>query len=129
MKAVNLSSPPVGPARSIDDVIDLLKDRLENDPPAPGAWLIGYGYDESLLAGQRHPTRDDLDRVSTSVPIALLHVSVHLAAVNSAGLQVAGLSEETQDPPGGVIRRRPGTLEPNGVLETFARGRSAYAAD
>jgi predicted amidohydrolase YtcJ len=116
----NLSSPPVGTVNSIDDIVNLLKVRLAEDPPAPGEWLIGFGYDESLLAEQRHPTRDDLDRVSTEVPIALVHVSVHLAAANSAALNAANLSAKSENPPGGVIRRRPGSDEPNGVLEETA---------
>jgi len=116
----NLSSPPVGTVNSIDDIVNLLKVRLAEDPPAPGDWLIGFGYDESLLAEQRHPTRDDLDRVSTEVPIALVHVSVHLATANSAALNAANLSAESENPPGGVIRRRPGSDEPNGVLEETA---------
>lgn len=117
---VDLSSPPVGTARSIDDIVELLKARLAEDPPAQGEWLIGFGYDESLLAEQRHPTRDDLDRVSTEVPIALVHVSVHLAAANSPALSAAGLSAESENPAGGVIRRRASSNEPNGVLEETA---------
>lgn len=117
---VNVSSPPVGTARTIDDIAELLKARLADNPPEPGQWLIGYGYDESLLAEQRHPTREDLDRISTEVPIALVHVSVHLAAVNSAALSAAGLSAASEDPPGGVIRRQQGSSEPSGVLEESA---------
>ena len=117
---VNLSSPPVGPVKNMDDIVRLLGERIaERDPPA-GEWLFGYGYDDSLLAERRHPTRDDLDRASTEHPIALMHVSGHLAAVNSAALAAVGMDRETADPPGGVIRRRPGSNEPNGVMEETA---------
>ena len=117
---VNLSPPPVGPAERIDDILTALEQRItERNVPA-GEWVSGYGYDDSLLAEDRHPTRDDLDRVSTRHPIALMHVSGHLAALNSAALAATGLTAQTADPPGGVIRRRPGTREPNGVLEETA---------
>ena len=49
-----------------------------------------------------------------------MHVSGHLAAVNSAALAAVGMNSGTPDPPGGVIRRRPGTDEPNGVMEETA---------
>ena len=31
----------------------------------PGEWVVGLGYDDSLLLEKRHPERDDLDAVST----------------------------------------------------------------
>ena len=117
---VNLSSPPVGPVETMDDVVRLLRERIAERDFTPGEWLFGYGYDDSLIAENRHPTRDDLDRASTEIPISLMHVSGHLAAVNSAALAAAGVDSNTENPPGGVIRRQPGTQEPNGVMEETA---------
>lgn len=119
---VNLSSPPVGPVGNIDDIVRLMKARVESKGMTAGTWVVGYGYDDSLLKEQRHPTRQDLDRASNEYPIYLQHVSGHLAAVNSAALAAVGMSGETGDPPGGVIRRLPGSREPNGVLEETAVG-------
>jgi len=117
---VNASSPPVGPMQKIDDIVEALRQRIaEREIPA-GEFVMGYGYDDSLLEEGRHPNRDDLDRASLDHPIALLHVSGHLVAANSAALVLFGFDAETPDPPGGVIRRRPGTQEPNGVLEETA---------
>ena len=39
---------------------------------------------------------------------------------NSKGLEMVGYTAETPDPEGGIIRRRPGSNEPNGVLEELA---------
>ena len=116
----NLSSPPVGPVTTLAALQDTLRAHLAAKPPAPGAWALGWGYDDSLLAEQRHPTRDDLDAVSREVPLAILHVSGHLAVANSAALAAAGVTAATPDPPGGHIRRREGTNEPNGVIEEAA---------
>jgi len=120
LKWANLAPPPVGPVDSIASLQAALKEFIEAEDLAPGAWVIGAGYDDSLIAEQRHPTRDDLDAVSTEHPIALLHVSGHLAATNSRALAAAGISAESDDPSGGQIRRRPGSREPNGVLEETA---------
>lgn len=118
--SANVSSPPVGTAKSIGDVLELLRQHLAENPDAP--WLSGWGYDESLLAEGRHPTREDLDKVSTEIPIVLQHVSGHFMTCNSRCLKIAGVTAETEDPQGGVIRRTPGTREPDGVLEEQAFG-------
>lgn len=117
---LNASSPPVGPMESIEDIVAALRARIAERAVPPGEWVVGYGYDDSLLAEGRHPTRDDLDRASTEHPIVLLHVSAHLATANSAALAAVGIDASTPDPYGGVIRRRPGTQVPNGVLEETA---------
>jgi predicted amidohydrolase YtcJ len=81
---------------------------------------MGLGYDDSLLSEQRHPTKDDLDAVSTEHPIYLIHVSAHLGAANSLALSLANINTETKDPPGGKIRRYQNSSEPNGVFEETA---------
>jgi predicted amidohydrolase YtcJ len=45
--------------------------------------ILGFGYDKAQLAELRHPTRDDLDAVSTEYPIVLVHQSAQLATMNS----------------------------------------------
>ena len=117
---INVSSPPVGRAENIEDVVELIQNAIQEKQIPPGEWVIGYGYDDSLLAEQRHPNRDDLDRASSDHKIVLVHVSFHLAALNSAALDATGVSEKTPNPPGGVIRRRSASNEPNGVMEEAA---------
>ena len=117
---VNIFPPPVGEMESVADIVASLKAHLAEQNPAPGTWVVGFGYDDSLLAERRHPTRDDLDQVSSRHPIYLTHVSGHLGAANSAALAAAGIDADTENPDGGLIRRRPGSLEPNGVLEEAA---------
>lgn len=116
----NVASPPVGPAEDIPGLLQELKNYADSKKLTKGEWIIGMGYDDSLLAEQRHPTRDDLDEVSNTHPIMLMHVSGHLAAVNSKALAIAQLNAESKNPAGGVIRRYPGTTTPNGVLEESA---------
>ncbi|NNC54335.1 MAG: amidohydrolase, partial [Pseudomonadales bacterium] len=116
----NLSSPPVGPVNSIEDMLAVLEAHIKERGLEQGEWLLGYGYDDSLLKEQRHPTKRDLDRVSTEHPIVLMHVSGHLVAVNSAALAMRNVTANSEDPPGGVIRRTDGSLEPNGVMEETA---------
>jgi predicted amidohydrolase YtcJ len=117
---LDLSSPPVGDVTSVDDIVRKLQRRIENRNIPPGELVYGYGYDDSLLAELRHPDRDDLDRASSDHPIVIRHVSGHLLAANSMALLEAGVGANTADPAGGIIRRRPGSDEPDGVMEETA---------
>ena len=119
---LDLSSPPVGGITSVDDIVRALRLRIEQQQIPAGELVFGFGYDDSLLAEGRHPNRDDLDRASTNHPIVVRHVSGHLLAANSMALEQAGISNSTQDPEGGIIRRRAGTNEPDGVMEETAMG-------
>ncbi len=123
----NVASPPVGPVGTVKALQNVLRSYIEAGEFKPDDWIIGMGYDDSLLEEQRHPNRDDLDAVTRLHPLALVHVSGHLAAVNSLALKKLGISSQSPNPDGGIIRRRQGTQEPNGVLEeTAARSVQAY---
>ena len=119
-QVANIASPPVGKINNIEELKTELKKFIKDSNLQPGEWVMGLGYDDSLLEEQRHPTKDDLDEVSTEHPIYLIHVSAHLGAANSFGLSLANISSETQDPPGGKIRRYENSSEPNGVFEETA---------
>lgn len=116
----DLLPPPDGDV----DTIAKLQDKLRAWSQTPTAkklgWIVGNGYDDSQLKEQRHPTRQELDAVSTEIPIIVIHQSGHLAAVNSKGLEIAGITSATPNPPGGLIRRQPGSNEPDGVMEENA---------
>ncbi|WP_336489879.1 amidohydrolase [Methylobacterium nigriterrae] len=114
---VDLSSPPVGKITSIDDIIAALKKKAEQTPP--GQWIVGVGYDDTLLAEKRHPTRQDLDKVSEVHPIYLMHVSYHFGAANTKALGIAEITRDTSDPAGAKFRRD-GNGEPTGVLEELS---------
>lgn len=110
---VDLASPPVGKITSIDGILAALKKKAEQTPP--GEWIVGVGYDDTLVAEKRHPTREDLDKVSTEHPIYLMHSSYHFGTANSKALELAKITRETPDPPGGKFQKDKNG-EPDGVL-------------
>jgi predicted amidohydrolase YtcJ len=116
----NVASPPVGAVTTMASLKEVVRTYIDDRQIPPGQWVIGMGYDDSLIEEQRHPDRSDLDAISSDHPIALIHVSGHLTTVNSMALDLSGITAETPDPPGGAIRRQPGTNEPNGILEETA---------
>ena len=115
----DLNSPPIGTLITMDDVLAALNEQASGVPE--GEWVVGFGYDDTLLEEKRHPTREELDQVSTVHPVVAMHVSGHMLVANSMALEIAGISADSPDPEGGVIGRLPGSQEPNGLLEETAR--------
>ncbi|MCP4005164.1 MAG: amidohydrolase [bacterium] len=117
LRNANLNSPPIGDVKTMDELVERLRNRADHTPQDD--WILGMGYDDTLLAEKTHPTRRDLDRVSTTRPVIARHVSGHIAAANGRALNLCGITRDTPDPVGGVIRRE-ASGEPNGVLEESA---------
>ena len=91
----------------------------------PGKWIRGWGYEESCFVENRHPNRFDLDEVTPHNPIRLNHRSGHATVLNTLGLQQAGITRETVEPPEGIIERD-ADGEPTGLLfemDSFLEGR------
>ncbi len=112
----NLSAPPTGHVDSIAALLEALRTHARTHGIAPTDWVTGYGYDNEALAEARHITRDDLDAAFPTNPVLVMHVSGHGMVLNSAALQRAGIDATTPTPAGGVIARRAGSNEPNGLL-------------
>ena len=112
--------PPDAGANNIDALIQILKDWSTPENIELTGWIFGMGFDDSVLEDKRFPTKEDLDKVSTEHPVMIVHISGHFCVVNSKGLELLKLTADSPDPEGGVIRRKPGTKEPNGVLEELA---------
>ena len=88
---------------------------------APGAWLLGRGFNEADLAEGRLPNRADLDRAVADRPVVLTRTCGHIYAVNSAALERCGVTRDTVAPFGGVIERWPDG-EPTGLFHETAMG-------
>ncbi|MCO8121509.1 amidohydrolase [Stieleria sp. TO1_6] len=118
----NVLPPPDGNGSDIPSIQTLLSDWAENNQEAVKkvGWIAGFGYDDSQLAEKRHPAKEDLDKVSTELPVLIIHQSGHLGVANSKALELAGIDASTENPNGGVFRRKEGTNEPNGVCEEYA---------
>ena len=86
---------------------------------APGEWVYGGGWDESLWPENRIPTRAELDAVSTTHAMVFSRVDGHSVVVNSLALAKAGITRDTQPPYGGdIVKDAAG--EPTGWLKDRA---------
>ncbi len=119
----NLLPPPDGNCNSIQGVVDEMNTWKKTDKGKfflnKFGWLVGFGYDDSQLTEKDHPTADDLDKVSTEVPVIIIHQSGHLGAMNHKALEFFNITKASEDPVGGHIRKD-ANGNPNGILEETA---------
>lgn len=90
-------------ASSIPEIVALLKAAADVAPA--GRPVRGYGYEQRNLAEQRHPTRFELDEVSTDREVYLMNASGHGGVVNSYTLELHGVTRDTPNPKGGEFFR------------------------
>jgi hypothetical protein len=112
--ATNLPAVQLLDARSIAEVQKLIGERAKQTPP--GEWVVASsGWHESLLKEGRLPTRYELDEVAPNNPV-LIPRGGHVVTINTKALELAGVTKDTKNPPGGVIVRDPANGEATGVL-------------
>lgn len=111
---ITLNLRPQNNVRSISDIQERI--RRTSSGLAEGAWIRGKGYNEFYLIEKKHPNRWDLDAATANHPIKLTHHSGRAHVLNSLALKLACISQETADPPEGLIDRDVETGEPTGLL-------------
>lgn len=111
----DLNAPPIGDVTSIPQMQERLRARAATTPV--GEWVVGYGYDDTIMVEGRHPTAADLDAVSRDHPIWCSHLTGHFGVANSLALALAGLGPETPQPQGGYIHADPLTGKLTGRLD------------
>ncbi len=89
--------------RSVVEIQTAMREQAGKTPP--GQWVVGYKYDDTKLAEERPANRQDLDEAVPLQPAIIRHRGGHTAVVNSRGLELAGITRETPDPPGGHFGR------------------------
>ena len=86
-----------------------------------GEWVRGAGWDEGKLEEVRYIHASDLDTVDEGRPVWPMHTMGHYGVANSVALDMAGITADSPDPPGGTIDRD-ANGQPTGVLKESAMG-------
>jgi predicted amidohydrolase YtcJ len=86
----------------------------------PDDWMIGGLWDHEAWGGEL-PRRDWIDSVTPNTPVLVGRLDAHMWLANSHALELAGVTPDTPDPPGGTIVRYPDG-RPTGVLKDAAAG-------
>lgn len=100
--------------QSFEALIERLREAQEalDDSYQP---LFAWGFDPIHFGAERM-TIQELDQVSTTRPVVVLHASVHLMNVNSAMLEQAGIDADNQT--AGIVKNAQG--QPTGELQEMA---------
>jgi predicted amidohydrolase YtcJ len=94
---------PVHQARTIAEFLDLIRQRAAITPA--GQWIrTTTNWQEFNLAERRMPTAAELDQATDRHPV-LVKRGGHNDVVNTYALRLAGITEDTAVPAGGVIGR------------------------
>ena len=99
---------------TIDAIVARLQD-ADAEMTDPAAPLFAWGFDP-LHIGSHSLTRQDLDRVSTTRPVMVIHASFHISNVNTLVLERAELNRTTNI--SGVVMGTDG--EPSGEVQGIA---------
>ncbi|MFZ7095984.1 amidohydrolase [Luteimonas dalianensis] len=84
-----------------------------------GAWILNGNWDHERWNPNDLPTRQLIDAATPDNPVFVQRLDGHMALANSLALELAGLTRDTPDPPGGeIVRDAEG--EPTGVLKDDA---------
>lgn len=102
------------------EIIEQMSNFKEKRNLSKEAWIIGCNYDQNFLTEGRHPDKSVLNQISTENPVLLIHASSHMGVTNSKGLEMQGITAETEDCLGGRYGRVAGTKEPDGYMEEKA---------
>ena len=96
-------------ATSFAEIVAMVADTATETPP--GEWIIGRGWHQDkwqtreaeLIEGL--PLHDTLSAATPDHPVMLIHTSGHAVFVNEMAMQLVGMDERTEPPPGGEIVR------------------------
>lgn len=88
---------------TIASILDKLTAKARQTPP--GYWVEGFFYDDTKVKDKRALTLQDLDKVSKEQPVAVQHRGGHTSFYNSKAFELAGITRDTPDPPGGTFDR------------------------
>lgn len=92
-----------GPVNGLGGITAALRERAARTPH--GEWIVASGLDPARTLGGRDLTRADLDEACPDHPVLAVHVTLHSGVLNTRGLRLAGLSDDSADPQGGELGR------------------------
>lgn len=109
-------------ATTMDDVVKVLQ-RCDGQIDNPDEPLFAWGFDPIYFGGSRMSIKE-LDQVSATRPVLVLHSNGHLLNVNSKVLEMAGITDDTNVY--GVLKDQDGKA--TGELMEMAAKYMAYKA-
>jgi len=98
--------------RTKEECLEKVAERAALTPP--GEWIRGHGWNHNHWS-DGYGTAAELDQFSPLNPVYLTGKSLHVSWANSAALKIAGIGDQTLDPPRGTLLRN-ANGNPTGIL-------------
>ncbi|WP_019529413.1 amidohydrolase [Dasania marina] len=104
---------PLFGLKKLEAVLAAVADCVSQTPDDSPIFARGWGWE--VFNGEQ-PHKQQLDAISSTRPIITKDTDGHTLWVNSAALQLAGITRSSQSPAGGAITKDKKTGEPTGTL-------------
>ncbi|HEY3380553.1 MAG TPA: amidohydrolase [Vicinamibacterales bacterium] len=111
--------------RSWEEIAALVADAAKT--ARPGEWILGRGWHQEKWthapagAVEGFPTHELLSQAAPNNPVLLTHASGHATIANAKAMELAGITKQTPNPPGGEIIKD-AKANPIGVFRETASG-------
>jgi predicted amidohydrolase YtcJ len=106
-------------AKDVPDIQQRLRDYAAKHPG--NDWVLGRGWNYAMFGSEALPHKKYLDELFLDRPVFLEGYDGHTYWANSKALALAGITNETPDPPNGAIVRDPKSHEATGALKESAQ--------
>ncbi len=94
-------------ARKWDEIVGMVEEAATR--ARPGDWILGRGWHQEKWNSkptpniEGFPLHDSLSKASPQNPVLLTHASGHATYANARAMELAGIKNNTPNPPGGEI--------------------------
>jgi hypothetical protein len=105
-------------AESVEDLVDAGLFSIKEREKGGSGSLVGRGWNQEKFEDRRFPTRDDLDRISSEIPVIFTRVCGHVTCVNSKALEYFNIDDDVFIEGGEVEKDEKGRL--TGILKENA---------
>lgn len=89
--------------RSLEETLQKIS--VFADANSDREWILGRGWNQVLWEEDEFPTAAHLDEIISDRPVFLTRIDGHAGWANTRAMELAGITQETPDPQGGVIMR------------------------
>ena len=94
--AVEKSFVDLSSAGSLEELLAMMRERLP-EVLAKNKPLRGFSFDNNYWEDPSLPTKDDLDSLSTEIPITVRRTCHHVTVCNTPALELCGMLEKVPD--------------------------------
>lgn len=120
LTGAKLSQAPIEGSTSIDEMVERVKRFMKDNPDLTAHGVKATGWNQDFFTDEKRvPTRWDLDRISTEVPVVLARICGHVMVGNSKVMELLGMDKTPGHVDGGTIEVDENGV-PNGIFTEAA---------